>query len=105
MANAPSIEEFLAFAQCRSGENIRTAGGRAFFMVEVTREGLRYTPVSSGKPRNQKRQRIGQILDHYRRSGSLTPVDYQFLTFHSSYAIGILKLYLEHAAQTSRIGV
>ena len=94
MSAAPTLNALLNFAATVQGQSLKTAGGRAEFRVDVTSDGVCYTPMSTGRARKQTRERLGQIIERHGESGSLRPSDYTDLTRHSSYALGLISAYL-----------
>lgn len=86
-----TVNKLMRFVADLKGKRIQTAGGRAFFRVHQTPDGVCYTVESSGKPRKQKMERIEKILARYNETKSFKPSVYADLTRHSSYAVGLIK--------------
>jgi len=94
---AIDFNSFMIFCKGREGQTLPTAGGRAKFVLSsVQNDRLYYIVESTGKSRHSTRPWIEAVLNHYAKTKSLRPVDYQRVTFNASYTLSLIKLYLEH---------
>lgn len=91
----PTANELLRFVSTLEGETLVTGAQQAAFSVCVVPEGLKITPASSGTSRVVRREQIRRVLDEYARSGSTRPVDYQSVSFNSSYLLALISLYID----------
>ena len=83
--------QFLKAVDASKGRKLLTAGGRATFTVARTNGGVRFTPTSSGKPRQHSRAGIEPFLERFNTTGSLITSDYPELRSHS-YVLAIFRL-------------
>lgn len=95
MPSKPTLNAILSFAEQLRGKDVPTVGGRATFRVAPTADGLCYTP-KSGIPRKQKRERIATILARYNDTGSLVTTDYNDITRHTSYVLGLIRAHQQY---------
>ncbi len=91
-------KSFMAFCKGLEGQILSTIGGSAKFeLSSVEIDSLRYVPKSTLKNRPFPKPYIQDTLDHYAKTGSLKPSDYNELqTMNASYTLALIKLYLAH---------
>jgi hypothetical protein len=87
------LKEFMAFVSNLQGHEQKTVRGEGFH-VEVTPDGLVFTPVSTGKPRKHSLDYMDKVHERFEASGSLKVKDYEF-TVEASYHLPLIKLYVE----------
>ena len=86
-----NLRDFLAFAESLDGKTLRTVRGKPF-TVHVSREGLLFTPASTGKPRRHNHAYIERVHEVFEATGSFLVKDYPF-TVDASYHLPLIKLY------------
>jgi hypothetical protein len=84
-----TYEELLALARRHVGRNLETVTGKKF-TVGIYRDGLFFTPASSGYGQSDGRKAAERFLARFNESGSLRPGDYADVTRNASYLIGLL---------------
>ncbi len=93
--------QFISFATGLTGTNVLTATGKPF-AVAIKGGNIYVTPQSTKlEQRRFTTNNIQSALSLYSQSGTLRPTDYSTKIAHSSYFVGILKLYLAQAQQAS----
>jgi len=86
-------DEIISFAQTLGGQILETNTRRNSFTVRVVGEGLEYTPLSSGKPRAQKRKWIDRICEQFSETNSFMRRDYGY-SVNGSYLLALIKQFL-----------
>jgi hypothetical protein len=81
-------DDLLALARRYQGETLQTVTGKRF-TVGIYRDGLFFTPESSGY--GQADGRVERFIERYNETLSLRPGDYAGVTRNASYLIGLLK--------------
>jgi hypothetical protein len=84
-----TYERLLGFARAASGQTLQTVRGREF-TVGVYRDGLFFTPASSGYGQADGRPPVVRFIERFNETGSLRPSDYGKVTRNASYLIGLL---------------
>jgi hypothetical protein len=84
-----TYEELLEIARAAEGQTLETVTGRKF-TVGTYRDGLFFTPASSGWGQSEGRPGHERFLQRYNASGSLRPADYSGVSRNASYLIGLL---------------
>jgi hypothetical protein len=87
-----TFEALKNFARANDGRILRTAGGRAKFMLTVHDDSFEYTPLSTRIGRPQKFEQFKRVLDYYNQTNSLKPTDYGQFDVNASYALTLIKL-------------
>lgn len=85
-----TYEELLALAKAAEGVTPETVTGRTF-TVGIYRDGLFFTPASSGYGQADGRPPVERFIARYNETGSLRPGDYAGVTRNASYLIGLLE--------------
>jgi len=83
-------DRLLQLARRAEGVTLHTVTGRPF-TVGIAREGLFFTPASSGWGQTDGRKAHERFVDRYNEVGSLRPADYSRVTRNASYLIGLLQ--------------
>ncbi len=84
-----TYEELLDLARRLDGRTLHTVTGKEF-TAGIYRDGLFFTPASSGYGQADGRKPTERFLDRYNATGSLRPGDYADVTRNASYLIGML---------------
>ena len=84
-----TYERLLALARAAEGKTLETVTGKKF-TVGIYRDGLFFTPASSGYGQADGRPPVERFIERYNETGSLRPGDYGRLTRNASYLIGLL---------------
>jgi hypothetical protein len=84
-----TYDELLGLARAAQGRTLKTVTGKTF-VVGIYRDGLVFTPESSGYGQSDGRKAHERFLDRYNRTGSLRPADYADVTRNASYLIGLI---------------
>jgi hypothetical protein len=98
-----SFNPFMVFCKSLSlkGQQLPTKGGRKKFVLSsVKNDCLYYYIVSSKSDKcHSTKREIEDVLNHYKITGSLRPVDYLDLTRHASYILKLMELYLQNQSK------
>jgi predicted HNH restriction endonuclease len=89
-----TYQKFIQAVQENDGEELATAGGQATFLLQRTKQGVAFTPKSSGKPRLLNRESVESYLVYFNRTQSTTTSDYSERHRNQSYVLAIFKLIL-----------
>lgn len=73
-----------------SGETLYTLKQKCPFRVRLTSQGYKWLPMSTGKLRPINMKKAAEVLELFNATGSLKPVDYQQITYNSSYYCAVL---------------
>ena len=84
-----TYEQLLALARRLEGQTLETVTGKRF-TVGIYRDGLFFTPESSGFGQTDGRKAHERFLDRYNEIGSLRPGDYAGLTRNASYLVALV---------------
>lgn len=84
-----TYEELLALARRLEGVTLETVTGKRF-TVGIYRDGIFFTPASSGNGQTDGRKAAERFLARYNQTGSFRPGDYADLTRNASYLVGML---------------
>ena len=84
-----TYDRLLELARATEGETLETVTGKKF-TVGIYRDGLFFTPASSGYGQSDGRKAAERFIDRYNQTGSLRPGDYYDVTRNASYLIGLL---------------
>jgi hypothetical protein len=84
-----TLDELLDLARRLEGRTLETVTGKEF-TVGIYRDGLFFTPASSGYGQADGRPPTERFLERYNATGSLRPGDYADVTRNASYLIGLL---------------
>jgi hypothetical protein len=85
-----TYDRLLELARAAEGKTLETVTGKKF-TVGTYRDGLVYTPASSGLGQADGRPPTERFIERYNETGSLRPGDYGRLTRNASYLIGLLR--------------
>ena len=84
-----TYERLLAMARAAHGRSLETVTGKKF-TVGIYRDGLFFTPASSGYGQADGRKAAERFVERFNETGSLRPGDYSRVTRNASYLIGLL---------------
>jgi hypothetical protein len=84
-----TYDRLLELARSAEGKTLETVTGKKF-TVGIYRDGLFFTPASSGIGQADGRPPAERFIERYNQTGSLRPGDYGRLTRNASYLIGLL---------------
>jgi hypothetical protein len=84
-----TYERLVDLARAADGETLETVTGKPF-TVGIYRDGLFFTPVSSGYGQADGRPPAERFVERYNATGSLRPGDYADVTRNASYLVGLL---------------
>lgn len=93
-APAISTEDFLETVAANRGEVLMTAGRSASFRLEMSGNGVTFTPVRSGLPRPLNNVDAQRYLNVFNRTRSLKTSDYMQNMHNASYVLAIIRLWL-----------
>lgn len=79
----------LDLARAAEGQELQTVTGRRF-TVGIYRDGLFFTPASSGYGQADGRRAAERFVERFNDTGSMRPGDYADVTRNASYLIGLL---------------
>lgn len=85
-----TYDHLLELARAAEGETLETVTGK-HFTVGTYRDGLFFTPASSGWGQADGRPPVERFIERYNETGSLRPGDYGKLTRNASYLVGLLR--------------
>lgn len=89
-----TYEDFIRAVQENDGEVLATAGGQATFLLKRTKQGVSFTPESSGKPRQLNRESVERYLEFFNETQSTKTSDYSERHRNQSYVLAIIELIL-----------
>lgn len=72
------------------GRRIRTFHDQKEFGIHVCKDGVTYTPTSTGKPRPHEKRRIRAIWSRFKKMKSLKKKDYEDLSVNASYTLALI---------------
>ena len=84
-----TYERLFDMARAAEGVTLHTVTGREF-TVGTYRDGLFFTPASSGWGQADGRKATERFIERYNATGSTRPGDYGDVTRNASYLIGLL---------------
>lgn len=84
-----TYDKLLALARSAEGKPLVTVTGKKF-TVGIYRDGIFFTPASSGWGQADGRPAAERFIKHYNETGSTRPGDYARLTRNASYFIGLI---------------
>jgi hypothetical protein len=84
-----TYEQLLDIARAAEDVALRTVSGREF-TVGIYRDGLFFTPISSGNGQSDGRKAHERFVERYNATGSTRPGDYGDVTRNASYLLGLL---------------
>ena len=84
-----TYDRLLELARAAEGQTLETVTGKKF-TVGIYRDGLFFTPASSGYGQADGRPPVERFIARYNETGRLRPGDYGRLTRNASYLIGLL---------------
>lgn len=85
-----TYDRLLHLARLAEGQELETVTGRTF-SVGIYRDGLFFTPASSGYGQADGRPPVERFVEHFNETRSMRPGDYARLTRNASYLIGLLR--------------
>lgn len=85
-----TYQRLLELARAAEGQALETVTGKRF-TVGIYRDGLFFTPASSGYGQGDGRTPAERFIERYNETGSLRPGDYARLTRNASYLVGLLR--------------
>jgi len=85
-----TYDALLVLARAAEGTTLETVTGKKF-TVGIYRDGLFFTPASSGYGQADGRLPAERFIERYNETGSLRPGDYGGITRNASYLIGLLR--------------
>jgi hypothetical protein len=85
-----TYDRLLAIARAAEGKTLETVTGRQF-TVGVYRDGLFFTPASSGYGQADGRKPVERFVERFNETSSMRPGDYGEVTRNASYLIGLLR--------------
>lgn len=86
---ALTYERLLALGRAADGHELQTVTGRRF-TVGIYRDGLFFTPASSGYGQSDGRRSAERFVERFNQTGSMRPGDYGGVTRNASYLVGLL---------------
>lgn len=90
-----TYSDFLQTVNENAGEILLTSGGLATFRLEKSINGITFTPLSTGKPRELNQESVERYLDIFNRTQSTRTSDYVDKKMQNrSYVLAIIKLWL-----------
>ena len=84
-----TYDRLLDLARAADGQTLETVTGKPF-TVGIYRDGLFFTPASSGYGQADGRPPVERFIERYNETGSIRPRDYAGVTRNASYLIGLL---------------
>ncbi len=84
-----TYEELLALARRLGGKTLLTVTGKRF-TVGIYRDGLVFTPATSGYGQTDGRKAHERFLKRYNETRSLRPGDYAGVTRNASYLVALV---------------
>lgn len=99
-----TYERLLELARAAEGKTLETVTGRTF-TVGIYRDGLFFTPASSGRGQADGRKPVGRFVQRFNEIGSLRPGDYGTVTRNASYLIGLLRWAESHPDEVAEANV
>jgi len=85
-----TYQRLLDIASAAEDVTLETVTGREF-TVGIYRDGLFFTPTSSGNGQSDGRKAHERFVERYNRTGSPRPGDYADVTRNASHLIGLLR--------------
>jgi hypothetical protein len=85
-----TYDQLLGLARAAEGKTLETVTGRTF-TVGIYRDGLFFTPASSGYGQADGRKATERFVERFNETGSMRPGDYARVTRNASYLIGLLR--------------
>lgn len=89
-----TFSDFQTTVHENAGEVLVTAGGQARFRLEESSDGVRFTPLTSGKSRRPNAEAIQRYLDIFNETHSTTTSDYTDKLRNASYVLAVIKLWI-----------
>lgn len=93
-----TLADFLTTVSQNEGEILPTISGKAAFTVSRKGDGVRFTPTSSGQPRNVNATDLQSYLDVFNETGSTKTTSYTTSMFNPSYVLPVITLWLGQQA-------
>ncbi|MFL5715535.1 MAG: hypothetical protein ACJ769_12825 [Chloroflexota bacterium] len=84
-----SYQQLLDFGRAAADFTLQTVTGREF-TVGIYRDGLFFTPISTGNGQSDGRKAHERFIERYNATGSTRPGDYADVTRNASYLLGLL---------------
>jgi hypothetical protein len=97
-----TYDRLLELARDAEGVTLRTVTGREF-TVGIYRDGLFFTPASSGWGQADGRKAVERFVERFNETRSLRPGHYGDATRNASYLVGLL-LWADSGATTHASG-
>ena len=91
--------QLIGFVQTINGQTLYTAKQRKAFQVRTADDGIEYIPASTGLVRTHPHRWLDRFCIEFSRTNSFITSDYQKITVNASYALAIVREYLN---QTSK---
>ena len=89
-----TYSDFQKTVNENAGEMLVTSGGRASFRLEKGSDGVRFTPLSTGKSRPLNADAVQRYLEVFNRTQSTTTSDYTDKMRNASYVLAVIKLWI-----------
>jgi hypothetical protein len=87
-------ETIVQFARSLEGGEILTLARGKGFKVNVTSDGLEYTPSATGIRRKHGKKWLDRICQRFNETGSFKVSDYRDLSANASYALALIDRFL-----------
>ncbi len=100
-----TYSDFQKTIKNHAGDELVTSGGEARFRLERSSDGVRFTPLSSGKSRGLNAQGVQRYLDIFNETGSTKTSDYMDRMRNASYVLALIKLCVEQQSGSPLVPV
>ena len=87
-------DDLIRFARELEDKDVSTLAQGKPFRVQVTDKGLVYIPLSTGIPRRHDHKWLKRVCDEFSKTNSYKAGHYQHLSKNASYALAVIKRYL-----------
>jgi predicted HNH restriction endonuclease len=98
-----TYSDFLQTVNENDGEVLSTSGDRATFRLGKGNNGVRFIPISSGKPRELNQEAIERYLKVFDQTQSTKTTDYTDAMRNASYVLAIIKVWIGQQPQAPLI--
>ena len=87
----PTFQTLVAFAKLLEGQALYTLKRAKPFYVTVVSEALSFTPGQSARTRRASTQRVKNVLQKLKDTGSFEPSEYKEFSFNASYVLALVR--------------
>ncbi len=88
--------EFTSFVRTLQGQEIPTTSRKRIFTIDVVRDDMNFTPMSSGKVRPHPHKYVEKVLNSFNETQSFTQTAYRDDGIvNAAYMLTLISMYIE----------